>query len=297
MIQFDAQDVADYVAGVTAAQDGGPLRPAPYVFRLGWYDAKANKIRAVSVGTILDGSWGALSAPTSAADAELYRLGYLNLPSGEAREFWYRVGRWEATNGIRIRLIPVGLPGPLPGSGAGPGGMSPPGGGNPPRAPQRVRSEVLYLELYCTIAGRRSYYDQVVDIDGWISGNPLISAVASFLRVVRFQFLGDAPGEDRQGYRLSGEDGPIAQEVARLVAAGMTPPNPAFWGLPAWVGTATSRGRFRLLGREEIAALDLLPQLYRIAEGARRFRRYQGPVRTADGQIVIVTGPGDTGGL
>ena len=89
-----------------------------------------------------------------------------------------------------------------------------------------------------------------------------------FDAAVEFRVLGDTPGEEREGYRLSGPVGLAAKYLAVLQAQSKSPVplNPATFGLPAWFATRTSgggrRGGVRFLSKSELRDLGIDPNDY-----------------------------------
>lgn len=121
---------------------------------------------------------------------------------------------------------------------------------------------VRYLELACYRNRKLIPYDEAVQIQR----NPLSAqlgglagAIVQMLRFdeVSFDLLGDDPGEQREGYRLSGPTGPLARMIQREVAAGVINPNPRAYGMNDWVGARLSSGRIKLISAQELDRLGL----------------------------------------
>ena len=94
--------------------------------------------------------------------------------------------------------------------------------------------------------------------------NPGLRAL--WAMAVRFEVLGDAPGEERKGYRLSGINGRVAKYLA-LLQQQPRPPfplDPQYYGLPAWFVTKVkgqgNRGGIRFLSRRELLDLGIDPE-------------------------------------
>ena len=216
-------------------------------------------------------------------------LADLNAGSGE--KFWYAVGLSDALKGYPYRgpsartpqapPVPTGGTGttapyvtpPKPGSVTGgppvilrpappyipkgqPGAVVPAPNTPPQSWPplfEQTLSRARYIEICAFIFGRRVFYDTAVRLNRAASGG-LLEIVASV--GISFEILGDAPGEQNRGYRLSGPGGPIARRVAALVAAGQAEPNPRRYGLNDWVAAKTRDG-LRFLTPAELEGLGL----------------------------------------
>lgn len=123
-----------------------------------------------------------------------------------------------------------------------------------------------YLDLFVSILGRPVPLDRLYDLEklGQINSHlGMLDALAQALAKV--QILGDLPGDNREGYRLSGPRGPIAKFVSGLEQMGELT-DPRAFGLSAWVGTRTqrglrggARGGIRLLTARELRALGFDP--------------------------------------
>lgn len=75
--------------------------------------------------------------------------------------------------------------------------------------------------------------------------------------LVKFTLLGADPSDSRDGFRLSGPRGPLAQRIAQAIQAAELAPYPTAYGLSAWYGARTTRG-IRILGPQQLQALGLL---------------------------------------
>lgn len=130
--------------------------------------------------------------------------------------------------------------------------------------PLEYKGAPIY-EVAAYFAGR------LVTLDAFLSVSKYTDAVlkspalrALWVAATRFEVLGDAPGEDRQGYRLSGTRGPVAKYLV-LLGRQSQPPfslNPRDYGLPAWFVTKTTgQGRkgIRFLSRRELLDLGIDP--------------------------------------
>lgn len=121
---------------------------------------------------------------------------------------------------------------------------------NLPPGPRQFGVE-NYLEVVAQTPIGPIRYDLAVSLENRDGG--LLLQVAKLL--VRFEVLGDQPGDERRGFRLSGPDGPIAQQVRRLQAENRIG-KPSNYRLDAWYGAKTARG-IRLIGRAELDALGI----------------------------------------
>lgn len=121
--------------------------------------------------------------------------------------------------------------------------------------PYFPRDTAKYYELSSKVFGKLVPYDVAVSLERLPSGGLLdvIKAVG-----VDFQILGDDPGEQREGYRLSGPNGRIAAQVRRDIAAGDVDPFPQHYGLSGWVMARLKNGRLKYIGRAELERLGLL---------------------------------------
>lgn len=224
------------------------------------------------------------------AQAEQYLSAHaadLSATSGEAH--WYAVGMLDARSGLPFRVPstrttgtgtpPAGTGGtgtyvtpPKAGSVTGPPVIvrpAPPyqrqgGGGvilNPPTTPPFTPPVVVYqasprfryLEVCGFLFGTRIPYDAAVSLER-TEGGMFVQLVKSWS--VSFRLLGDAPGEQREGYHLSGPTGPIARRVAALVNAGVVIPDPRAYGLSDWVAAKTREG-VKFLSSAELEQLGL----------------------------------------
>jgi hypothetical protein len=199
--------------------------------------------------------------PLTVTEVGDYQNGYYqNVTYRDAGAYWYRVGLWDRSQGRPLRRVFADLPpppfneqnqGPPPEFNQQPGQSQP----GPPLA-----SPFPYIELLATEFGVKVPYD-VAAVVGQLAQSapgliPILLGVGA-----QFRFLGDAPGDQREGYRLSGPNGPLARKVARDVAQGRYKPDPTAYLMPAWVGTRLRDGRIKLLGRGELQSLGLYDQL------------------------------------
>ncbi len=74
--------------------------------------------------------------------------------------------------------------------------------------------------------------------------------------LVGVTLLGADPADYRQGFRLSGPQGRIAQQVAAAIRGAKLYAYPTSYGLDGWYGAQTTRG-IRLIGPQELQALGL----------------------------------------
>lgn len=118
--------------------------------------------------------------------------------------------------------------------------------------------EPRYLELACYRFGKLAPYDSVVNLQRALDGS-ILSVASDFL--IRFELLGDDPGEQREGYRISGPLGPFARLVRRAIARGDLNPNPRAYQLSDWVGTRMSSGQIKFIGHQELSRLGLYTEL------------------------------------
>lgn len=111
-----------------------------------------------------------------------------------------------------------------------------------------------YLELVAElpVIGKIPY-DLAVGIRSLPNGGQLTSVLN---KSVTFRLIGDGPDDHRDGFRLSGPNGPIARLVQREVAEGILSPDPRAYSLNAWIGTR-SKGEIRLLSAETLRQLGL----------------------------------------
>lgn len=117
-------------------------------------------------------------------------------------------------------------------------------------------SSARFLELACYNRGRLIPYDEAVNLQRNEQGG-LVGVLLRFFVDVRFDLLGDDPGEQREGYRLSGPSGPLARMVRQDIAAGVLNPNPRAYQLSDWVGARMRTGRIKLIGHNELLRLNL----------------------------------------
>ena len=113
-----------------------------------------------------------------------------------------------------------------------------------------------FLELACYNRGRLIPYDEAVSLQRNEQGG-LVGVLVRLFVDVRFELLGDDPGEQREGYRLSGPSGPLARMIRQDIAAGVLNPNPRAYQLSDWVGARMRNGRIKLIGHSELLRLNL----------------------------------------
>lgn len=183
------------------------------------------------------------------------------LPSNASKEQydWTSAGTWDGQEGkYSARYVITTEQRFARNYGGGPVIVVPPVDG-----PLEYRGAPVY-EVAAYFAGR------LVPLDSLLSASRYTDAVlkspalrALWVAATRFEVLGDAPGESRQGYRLSGPKGPVAKYLA-LLARQPQPPfslDPRDFGLPAWFVTKTGQGRkgIRFLSRRELLDLGIDP--------------------------------------
>lgn len=136
----------------------------------------------------------------------------------------------------------------------------------PPNAPPPAYRGAPVYEVAAYVLNKLVPLDRLLTVSRFAEEtvkNPLYRAL--WLASIKFEVLGDAPGESREGYRLSGPTGPVARWLANL-ATQPTPPfplDPNYYGLPAWYVTRTvggsRRGSVRFLSKRELLDLGIDP--------------------------------------
>lgn len=195
----------------------------------------------------------------SQKDVDNYTAGFLGQPVipnpiDGLEPFWWREGKWDKQGGRPARSMVAGAPPP-----AFPILLE-----QPPPVPAPMPTRPVYLELLAQEFGRKIPFDVAVKIQDLPSAGGLLAGIA--LWGLDFEFLGDAPGDDGRGYKLSGPNGPIALWVQYLTRTGRMPSaDPNYYGLPAFVaaytmGRGTTKG-VRFLGREDLARVGVLDRL------------------------------------
>lgn len=267
-----AQDVIEYQLGFAAGRAGLPAgSDRTWWYREGWIEAQAGRA-ALPLAPGLPYAGPAL-AKLSFDDVDQYSQGenagarsrlYPNdTPIRlDDKTYWFREGVADGVQGLHRFLQVDRAPWfDYPGGSA----PNPPPPPTPPVDPgDAAYGGPLYLELAASILGRTIPYDVAVQIDSLEGPSPIFRVPAYLLS---WHLFGDAPGDPRRGFRLSGPRGPIARYVRRLIAAGRIGPYPSVYGLPAWVGTRT-QGSIRLIGRVELARLGLLASLEGLYESS-----------------------------
>lgn len=179
---------------------------------------------------------------------------------------WINAGVSDGRRGYSARYVitsePPAPPPPPPNNG-GPVVVAPPVGPLPP-PPSGYRGPPIF-EVVAYVSGKLVPLDRVLSISKFLDSyrsNPFFGALWSAL--LRFEVLGDAPGEERLGYRLSGPNGPAARWLAWEASRGRTL-DPRAYGLPAWfvtrsTGSAGARREIRFLSRSELTNLGIFPE-------------------------------------
>lgn len=246
----DAEKIAAYLDGYNAArmdkagalawaqlnsQNGDNDRPS-YWRAEGIYDGALGGASRFAVGQTQIGQPSG-QQPTQAP--------VQNLPAGTVRQ----APKYQPKGGP---TTPVDAPGPARAQGA------------PVRTSYQVSHRwdryapelggVRFLELACYRFGKLTPYDRVVTLQRALDGT-LLNIVSDFL--IRFELLGDDPGEQNEGYRISGPTGAFARLVRQEIALGSINPNPQAYGLSDWVGTRLSSGRIKFIGHQELLRLGL----------------------------------------
>jgi len=136
----------------------------------------------------------------------------------------------------------------------------------PPAAPPLVYQGPPIYEVAAYLVGKLVPLDDLLQLSKFtdsILQNPKLRLLWSL--AVRIDVLGDAPGEDNEGYRLSGPNGPVAKYLA-LIQSQRNPPfpvDPSYYRLPAFFVTRVKRGGrrggIRFLSRIELEHLGINP--------------------------------------
>lgn len=254
-------------------------RPSPvftdanqvFWFTRGWYAAEQN--------TPLDWSLVTDVAQTPAQRdwyAEGYATGQLVAAGKPAPPVHGPVGdpnyaRWvngavdDGRRGYSARYVlttePPPAPPPPPKDG-GPVVVAPPVGPLPP-PPNGYFGAPIY-EVVAYVGEKLVPLDRVLAVSKFLDSyrsNIFLGALWSAL--VRFELLGDAPGEERKGYRLSGPNGAAAKWLAWEASRGRRF-DPRSYGLPAWFVTrvtgAGSKREVRFMSRAELNNLGIYPE-------------------------------------
>lgn len=247
-----SDDVNDYLSGYATAEGGDPRKPGTFWYDEGYEEQKRGLPKAnLVVGSVAPE--GPKYANITASELAEYRTAYAAKTAGPGAGYWGRQGALEAQVGVPQLPLTVGQPPPpfpkpwIPTPGPQPG--------------QPPLTSWPCVELLCTEFGFKVPYD-VAAVVGQLAQNATSGLLPVLLGAgAQFRFLGDAPGDQTEGYRLSGPSGPIARKVARDVTAGKYGPIPLRYQLTAWVGTHMRDGSIKLLGRGELQSLGLYDQL------------------------------------
>jgi hypothetical protein len=121
----------------------------------------------------------------------------------------------------------------------------------PTPAPALVQARVFEVCAF-TIIGTRIYLDQAYR---FLKSGTKVSLLVSSL--VSIEVLGNGIRRNRNGFELGGQNGPIADRIARAARAGRINPNPRNYDMPAWYGAQTSTG-IRHFNHDELSSLGLL---------------------------------------
>ncbi len=258
---INSADRGEYESGYAMLAAGNPFPSrGTWWQREGWNDGAAKWARISLVDGQPPPAFQPFTPLTSSEVGDYQNGYYQNITYRDAGAYWYRVGIWDRSQGRPERRVIVDLPpppfneqkqGPPPVFNQQPGQPEP----GPPLA-----SPFPYVELLATEFGVKVPYDLAA-----VVGN-LAQSTQGLIPILlgagaQFRFLGDAPGDQREGYRLSGPSGPIARKVARDIALRRYKPDPTAYLLPAWVGTHMRNGSIKLLGRGELQSLGLYDQL------------------------------------
>lgn len=136
--------------------------------------------------------------------------------------------------------------------------------GFPRPAPRYKRYRVF--EVCAFVLGKRVPLDALLTASKFIESDRRLQKYAAiWLALNNIRVLGDAPGEEQEGFQLSGPTGPAAQYLAWLEAQGHSY-NLRDYNLPAWFATRTKggarRGGIRFLSRPELLSLGIDPDEY-----------------------------------
>lgn len=185
---------------------------------------------------------------------------------GKERYDWLSAGTADASEGYPARYVLTTEPrGPVKDYGPKRGSdaiiVQPP----PDSAPIPYQGPPIY-EVAATFLTKLVPLDRLLTVAKFSDltiRNPLYRQL--FDAALEFQILGDAPGESKQGYGLSGRDGPVAKYLAWLDANGSPAGKPQDYGLSAWWVTRTAgrrggRGGIRFLSKSELLQLGINPE-------------------------------------
>lgn len=180
---------------------------------------------------------------------------------------WYAAAFADGKAGTPRRYLIAGQKAPVvDNSKAGPPVVAPPVPPPPiPRpAPRFYRYRVF--EVCAFALGKRVPLDLFLTASKFVESDRRLEKYAAiWLALNTVRVLGDAPGEEKEGYQLSGPDGAAAQYLAWLELQGHTYDLRDF-RLPAWFATRTQgggrRGGIRFLSRPELLSLGIDPDEY-----------------------------------
>lgn len=177
---------------------------------------------------------------------------------------WLNAGIADGRNGLPPRYIIAGQKAPvIDNSNAGPPIVAPPAP-IPRPAPRYQRYRVLEV---CAFAfGRRVPLDLLLTASKFIEQDRRLQKYAAiWLAFNSVRVFGAAPGDELEGYRLSGPDGAAAKLLSWLEAQGHVY-RLADYNLPAWFAARVSqggkRGGIRFLSRPELMNLGIDPDEY-----------------------------------
>lgn len=244
LYQLRQSDLTDYQTGWQSAAQRRAKPAGSWWVKEGFASQGAGRPQTLPSGSV---NWSGIT-PLTAADIQQYQLGFKNGGAGVG-SFWLRQGAGDARSGRGLQAYTANQP---------PAGFPVVIADATTTAPGDA---TRYLEVVAKEFGKNLPYDLAVNIQGLQAG--LIGEIAKTF--LSFDILGDAPGDNRLGYKLSGPNGPIAKWVDYLTRKGDISGDPADYGLPAWIGTyASGQGStkgVRLLGRDELAQIGVLDRL------------------------------------
>lgn len=152
-----------------------------------------------------------------------------------------------------IRRAPAYTP---PRGGGGPPVYIPPPPLPVPRNPASVvPGNYPVYEVYAHVPIRGGIPLDVAEQIRQQAGLSWLGALGSAL--VGVTLLGADPSDYRQGFRLSGPTGRLAQQIVRQIQLGRLYAYPTSYGLDGWYGAQTTRG-IKVIGPQELQALGLL---------------------------------------
>lgn len=256
-----AEDVSDYTQGYETAVAGGGIRSGTWWWRQGWFEGnKGLPKRVLEVGYPAPAA--PQFAPVTPGEVANYDAGYVVGQSGSTEpgvaEWWWKYGRQDGKAGRpKFGLVPNTIPPMFPIV------LEP-----APRAtPGDIALKYPVYELLPLLFGKRIPYDLAVNIEKYsqfpVPGN--LGALGSIVSWgISFEIIENSPFDDDEGYGIGGPNGRLARYIRRLADAGKIDPNPARYGLPAWVGTYRKRGQVRILSRRELEAIGVLDTLFEI---------------------------------